>query len=54
VAHGEEYRVLEAIVTEKILVEEQNPNVGGVPGGDQSYGEETAPTLHSVTERAWI
>lgn len=31
VAHGEEDRVFEAIVAQQVLVQQQNPNVGGVP-----------------------
>ena len=42
VAHGEEDRILEAIVAQKVLVEEQYPNVGGVPRRHQSDREETA------------
>ena len=30
-AHGEEDRVLEAIVAKQVLVKQENPNVGGVP-----------------------
>ncbi|PON87575.1 hypothetical protein TorRG33x02_165680 [Trema orientale] len=40
VAHGEEDRVLEAIVAK------QDPNVGGVPRGNQPDREQTAGTLH--------
>lgn len=46
VAHGEEDRILETIVGEQILVEQENPNVGGVPGGNEADREETTRTLH--------
>lgn len=46
VAHGEEDRVLETIVAEQILVEQEDPNVGGVPGGNEADREETTRTLH--------
>ena len=46
VAHGEEDRVLKTIVGEQILVEQQNPNVGRVPGGNEADREETTHTLH--------
>lgn len=46
VTHGEEDRVPEAIVTEQVLVEQQNPNIGAVPGRDEPDGEETARALH--------
>ena len=46
VAHGEEDGVLETVVAEQILVEQENPNVGGVPGGNEADREETTRTLH--------
>lgn len=46
VAHGEEDRVLEAIVAQQVLVQQQNPNVGGVPGGDEPDREKPARALH--------
>lgn len=46
--HGEEDRVLEAIVAEQVLVEEQNPNVGGVPRGDETDREPPARPLHEL------
>ena len=46
VAHGEEDRVLETIVGEQILVEQENPNVGGIPSGNKADREETTRTLH--------
>jgi hypothetical protein len=42
VSHGEEDRVLEAIVAEQILVEQQHPDVGRVPRRDQAHREEPA------------
>jgi len=48
VAHGEEDRVLEAIVAEQILIQEKHANVGGVPRRHQPYSEEPVRTLHSV------
>lgn len=30
-AHGEEDRVLEAVVAEQVLIQQEHPNVGGVP-----------------------
>lgn len=39
--HMEEDRILEAIVAEKVLVEEQYLNVGGVPRRYQSDREGT-------------
>lgn len=46
VAHGEEDRVLEAIVAEQVLVQQQNPNVGWVPGRHQPDREQAALALH--------
>lgn len=45
VAHGEKDGVLEAIVAEQVLVEQQNPNVGGVPRGHQPDREQAAGAL---------
>lgn len=42
VAHGEEDRVLEPVVAEQVLVEQEHPNVGGVPGGDEADREKPA------------
>jgi hypothetical protein len=42
VAHGEEDRVLESVVAEQVLVEQEHPNVGGVPGGDEADREKPA------------
>ena len=41
-AHGEEDRVLEPVVAEQVLVEQEHPNVGGVPGGDEADREKPA------------
>lgn len=45
-AHGEEDRVLEAIVAQQVLVEQQNPYVGRIPGSDEADREESAGILH--------
>lgn len=45
VAHCEEDRVAEAIVAQKVLVEEENADVGRVPGGDEPDGEQPAGDL---------
>lgn len=42
VAHGQEDRVLEAIVAKQVLVQKQNPNVGGVPRRNQPDCEHPA------------
>lgn len=42
VAHGEEDRVLEPVVAEQVLVEQEHPNVGGVPGGHEADREKPA------------
>lgn len=46
VAHGEKDRILEAIVAKQVLVEQQNPYVGRIPGSDKAYREESAGILH--------
>lgn len=46
VAHGEEDRVLEPVVAEQVLVEQEDPDVGGVPRGDQPDREESARGFH--------
>ena len=52
VAHGEEDRILEAIVAQQVLVEQQNPNVGRIPGRNKAEREESAGILHG-RERGW-
>ena len=46
--HGEEDWELEAIVAEQVLIQEQNSNVGGVPGGDEPDREPPARPLHEL------
>lgn len=50
-AHGKEDRVLEAMIAEEVLVEQQDADVRGVPGGDEPDREQPAGRLHHRRSR---